>query len=102
MGAKLSGGKLHLDEQNSVVRILWRGNGTGGKKATMVDRLEVGGEKTALGHNKCKGVFAEKAARGGKMLVKLFGGKLPHARQNSAGLDFVERKRQWAEKILHG
>ncbi|KRZ66009.1 hypothetical protein T10_4026 [Trichinella papuae] len=58
----------------------------------------VGWEKTALGDRKCRGDFAEKAARGGKMLAKLFGGKLPLARKNSAGIDFVERKRHRAEK----
>ncbi|KRZ64712.1 hypothetical protein T10_10780 [Trichinella papuae] len=32
------------------------------------------------------------------MHAKLFGGKLPHARQNPAVLDFVERKRHGEEK----
>ncbi|KRZ64936.1 hypothetical protein T10_11049 [Trichinella papuae] len=33
-----------------------------------------------------------------KCVQSYFGGKLPHARQNSAGLDFVERKRHGAGK----
>ncbi|KRZ66010.1 hypothetical protein T10_7845 [Trichinella papuae] len=58
----------------------------------------VGWEKTALGDRKCRGDFAEKAARGGKKRAQLFGGKLPLARKNSAGLDFVERKRNRPDK----
>ncbi|KRZ66005.1 hypothetical protein T10_6172 [Trichinella papuae] len=109
--------------RKNACKILGKGNGTGQKKSFMVDRVKaslsrkngrgVGGEKTALGQAKCKAVFGgntarggkkasmvdrEKTARGGEMRAKLFGGKLPHARQNSAGLDFVERKRHGAEK----
>ncbi|KRY99555.1 hypothetical protein T11_3070 [Trichinella zimbabwensis] len=66
-----------------VVWILWKGNGTGQKKASNVvlvksalcrkNRRGVGGGKTALGKAKCRGVFEEKTARGGKMRAKLFG-----------------------------
>ncbi|KRZ66020.1 hypothetical protein T10_11055 [Trichinella papuae] len=83
--------------------ILGKGNGTGQKIASMFDRIKaalagkngigVGEEKTALGYTKCGSVLSEKTARGGKICANLFGGKLPRARQNSAGLDFVERKR---------
>ncbi|KRZ65189.1 hypothetical protein T10_3512 [Trichinella papuae] len=91
MRAKLFGGKLLRSRQNSA-------------GSDFVERKRHGEEKKPPWLIGCKPPWSLKmegvlkAARGGKMRAKLFGGKLPHARQNSAGLDFGERKRHGAEK----
>ncbi|KRZ66006.1 hypothetical protein T10_2890 [Trichinella papuae] len=83
MRTKLLGGKLPWDGKNS-----------GGVDFVEGKRHEAERKPPML----MGGVLGEKTARGGKIRAELFRGMLSSARQNSAGLDFVERKRQGTEK----